>query len=396
MADFDRLYTQIYDEDNEEGQENYITNGVDETPPIDHEQKLQLPPSQLKGYRLRPNHLHQNNHPTSPLANEETVVPKWHVPKLTSGGFDKTKHKTWRKKLKHILHHKYTHWILGFCLLIDILVVIIDIYFEIADYEIQVEELRHMLDLCVNGGECSDYLEPAPFEDLVHLLREISKYILAMFLVEHVLMWIAMRGRYFENYWYLCDFTVVLISFLMEILWEELGEWHLVASNGGILVVFRSWRFLRITYGVVESNRDQEMLKFATTVIKHEKALLRWLHPDEVFEDKDAEPGAPPIQPVFPDELADALDLFLHHKKKTDLERVVSKAVTRAWTVVREATIGSPMNSGTLHRSGTLSKDPTNLTHSGSNNAISRQVSLPRRGPSIAFGNPNLTQRSWE
>ena len=61
MADFDRLYTQIYDEDNEEGQENYITNGVDETPPIDHEQKLQLPPSQLKGYRLRPNHLHQNN-----------------------------------------------------------------------------------------------------------------------------------------------------------------------------------------------------------------------------------------------------------------------------------------------------------------------------------------------
>jgi len=273
----------------------------------------------------------------STLVSDETMVPKWQVPKLTEGGFNK-KHNTCRKKLKHFLHHKYTHWFLAFLLLVDVVVVILDIYYEILDLEIEVDHMTELMHSCAEGNIESCSLEPdyqLKHWTLIIYFKYISLAILGTFIIEHMLLIFALRKNYMKSYWYMMDFFVVIVSFVAEV-WLFLVDDQLTNISAGVLIIFRTWRFIRITYGAVESNRDAEILKFVATIVASEQELMKWLHPKEGEVPGVYNPAS------FPHKVAVALDAFLHHQKPTAVQQFVNNTMVRAWTLVRTAT-GTPV-----------------------------------------------------
>lgn len=84
------------------------------------------------------------------------------------------------------------------------------------------------------------------------ILRWISIAILLVFLVEQFLLMFSFGRSYFKHPMYVLDFVVVAASLIIEIVLKDI--------LGSFLVLFRLWRVVRITHGIVvaieEKNRD--------------------------------------------------------------------------------------------------------------------------------------------
>jgi hypothetical protein len=220
----------------------------------------------------------------------------------------------------------------------------LDIFFEISELEDEVLQIENMVDSCLETfleegstavrelTECIDFhhLEK-PYEELLLDFKLISMSILAVFLLEHALLMFAMGCKYFKSHWYVADFSVVLLSFVLEA-FSTFGNFPFFEA-AGILVIIRSWRFIRITYGVVESNRDAETAKLVAAITSHEKELNAWIHPPPEGLYSNNYPKA-----SFPNAVKIELEHFLHHQQPTDLERAITQTTNAISTLVRRAT----------------------------------------------------------
>eukprot|EP00121_Abeoforma_whisleri_P007042 Awhi_evm1s6417 len=194
---------------------------------------------------------------------------------LSSGKFKWSDHRySWRDKLLHVLHHKYLHYTLIFILIVDVMIVITGIALEIQYLESEVQGFEHLLEECIHDPANPPH-EPfhagnSTFHDVEIILGYISIGILFIFLIENVLLMIALGHRYFMSVFYVLDITVVVASIVLEFLFQNNLE-------GGLLVFARTWRFARIAHGLYESTHNGDERALTKLYAKH-KRPLRIIH----------------------------------------------------------------------------------------------------------------------
>jgi hypothetical protein len=91
--------------------------------------------------------------------------------------------------------------------------------------------------------------------EMAHQMELLSIIILVIFLAENLLLIIANGLRFFTNCWHTLDIVVVVISLVFE-LQAVFGEGEEAAV--GLMVVARSWRFIRLGHGITEINSHED------------------------------------------------------------------------------------------------------------------------------------------
>lgn len=188
----------------------------------------------------------------------------FHIPRLKQKEPLNLKDVHWREKLLHAMESRTVHALVIFALIIDLILVISSIAFEI---EILEREL-HSCEEELHGGHPG--IDPL-VEDL-EILEEhfvvASITILCLFLVEQFLLFIALQQEYFYNVFHILDVVVVSMSIYLEVTFSNNPE-------GGLLIIARTWRFARIAHGLIESTHEEyERVLHARLVNKKTPILL--------------------------------------------------------------------------------------------------------------------------
>lgn len=92
---------------------------------------------------------------------------------------------------------------------------------------------------------------------------------------------------FFRHFWYTLDFFIVSVSLALEALFKSSSEDQL-ATYVGLLVLFRCWRFVRITHGLIEVTAE-------LTSEKYEKVVKQAIELEDLMakhEEKMAAQGA--------------------------------------------------------------------------------------------------------
>ena len=100
----------------------------------------------------------------------------------------------------------------------------------------------------------------------VHILHEvlfgISVSVLSIFLIELLVLLVALGSRFFHNPWYLLDSIVVSSSLVLECVLKATSAGELA----GALIFARCWRFVRVAHGVYASTHEAEAGELKTHV----------------------------------------------------------------------------------------------------------------------------------
>jgi len=192
---------------------------------------------------------------------------------LSSDGIDLEKfpRSDWRMELEDILNTHELHFFLIFLLVVDVLIVVASIALEIEYLESQVDDLK---EFCTSG-ECplaeSTEIGNISLEESKELLFLFSITILSIFLLEFVLKITAVGLKQFlMNHILVFDMMVVIASIVLEMTLENSPE-------GGLLILARSWRFIRIGHGLYESIQARDKKEVAKL-----KVLRKMLSPYQI------------------------------------------------------------------------------------------------------------------
>lgn len=176
--------------------------------------------------------------------------------------------RTWRQRLEHMLKGKRIHFWLVFLLICDVAIVITSIALEIEFLSSEVRDLEHLCETgscpLSNGTEVGLH----PLEEWKEMLAYVSVGILSFFLVEFALHFIALGPkRFFHKPLLVFDVFVVVASMVIELTLENSPE-------GGLIILARSWRFVRIGHGLYESVHEHDKAQ-----LKNLKILKKMLQP---------------------------------------------------------------------------------------------------------------------
>ena len=147
----------------------------------------------------------------------------------------------WRGKLCRFINDPILHHTMNFLLIVDMIIVVVSMQMEVYYLESQIEDFEIA---CHDGAHSLHHYGNTKLEKLEHQLEYVSIAILSFFALEIILAVIAEGKVFFSNPLHCLDVVVVTVSLYFEL------DGHDVSS--GILVLVRSWRFLRIVHGVVE------------------------------------------------------------------------------------------------------------------------------------------------
>ena len=118
--------------------------------------------------------------------------------------------------------------------------------------------------LCEKGIEYRDYDATCDEDDYPKgveiantIIFALGMVILTIFIVEQLLILIALGARkFFGNMFLVLDFVIIMMSILELIVFSLEG--HLKQSLSAFMMIFRMWRFVRIGGGIAKSNETFE------------------------------------------------------------------------------------------------------------------------------------------
>ena len=70
---------------------------------------------------------------------------------------------------------------------------------------------------------------------------------------------------FFRHFWYILDFIIVAVSLSLEVVFKSIDDDNL-ATYVGLLVVFRCWRFVRISHGLMEVTAELTAEKYEDVI----------------------------------------------------------------------------------------------------------------------------------
>lgn len=150
-------------------------------------------------------------------------------------------------------------------------------------------------DICKPSLEETDYpagCDPHKWH-AVHTLEDVlfgfTIAILSFMMLEILVLMAAITPCvYFRHFWYVLDFVIVSVSLALEAAFKALDDSNL-ATFTGLLVVFRCWRFVRISHGLVEVTAELTGAKYEKVVeIAEELEDLVEKHQQKLAEKGDA------------------------------------------------------------------------------------------------------------
>jgi len=174
--------------------------------------------------------------------------------------------KSWQKRLLHIIHSRNMLIMVIILIILDLLLVISGIILEIQFQHSQVDELWEHLEKCRQDENINSCDPKGPklkvesghlyLKNIEHQLGKCSLVILALFIIENMLLLIAEGSQYFSiKYWFhWLDFAIVVISFVLEIIYMNHPE-------GGLLIIARLWRLIRIGASVFEADEIKKEIE---------------------------------------------------------------------------------------------------------------------------------------
>ena len=142
---------------------------------------------------------------------------------------------------------------LAVLLLVDIVLGIVAVTLELYYLESVIEDYED----CTQRGDCpahSDHLGDHNIEDAEHKVSYASIAILCIFLLDHVLLFVAIDFAWFKSPLHVFDFVTTVVSLYFEI---ALGAGAAIS----LVVVSRAWRFIRLGQGVEEYEHHVAELK---------------------------------------------------------------------------------------------------------------------------------------
>ena len=171
----------------------------------------------------------------------------------------------WQWSLCRIVGDPYVHHILNLLLIIDMIILVVSMQMEVYYLESQVEAFS---EACHDDAHSLHDYGNHKIETIEHNLEYASIAILSIFAFEIVLAIIGEGKVFFNNPLHCLDMVVVAVSLYFEI------DGHNVAA--GVLVLVRTWRFLRIVHGVVEILEEDEVTdeSIIKDTLKHWKSSL--------------------------------------------------------------------------------------------------------------------------
>ena len=155
----------------------------------------------------------------------------------------------------HFWHQHYVHWFLIGLLAIDILLII-------ASIALEIEFLNSKVDAYEFAIANPKMETPSKFGNYTLKkwkldLGYTSVAIVCVFLLENISLLLALRGHFIKDFTRMMDLVVCVVS-----IWLEL--YFLDQPEGGLLILARSWRFVRIGHGIYDTQKlvaEEEMKK---------------------------------------------------------------------------------------------------------------------------------------
>mmetsp|Transcript_32166 Transcript_32166/g.91260 ORF Transcript_32166/g.91260 Transcript_32166/m.91260 type:complete len:318 (+) Transcript_32166:346-1299(+) len=205
---------------------------------------------------------------------------------------------SWRIDLVYFLHQHWVHTLATALLVMDLIIVVVSLELQIQIGRLEGEAMMECLyefeeakavprpflnSTCNPLGlhTCEPHESPAyrQAETLHHvemILAIISCVILSTFLLENILMLVALGFNYFRHIFFVLDFVVVSISLGLE-LWAIITtQLNDVEAYLGILIIGRMWRFFRVAHGLYFLEHSEEAAQEAHIVgeSNHSDGLL--------------------------------------------------------------------------------------------------------------------------
>jgi hypothetical protein len=155
--------------------------------------------------------------------------------------------KAWEDAIVGFWHREKVHRALLMLLVIDVCLVV-------ASIALEIEFLQSKVHDCYDYANASDHGALAPtfgnytLKNYKLALGYASVAIVCVFLLENLSLLVALRGHFLADPWHVFDLFVVLNS-----IWLEL--YFLDQPEGGLLILARSWRFVRIGHGFIDAQR---------------------------------------------------------------------------------------------------------------------------------------------
>ncbi len=132
--------------------------------------------------------------------------------------------RTFREKVKHILHTNKFQIVVICLVILDCFLVIIELLLDLRVFELPDHE---------------NHVAPK-------ILHYMSVAILSVFVIEIMVKLYALRLEFFKHKLELFDALVVIVSFVLDIVYRNSEG----ATNGiGLLIVLRLWRVTRVLNG---------------------------------------------------------------------------------------------------------------------------------------------------
>mmetsp|Transcript_29000 Transcript_29000/g.52464 ORF Transcript_29000/g.52464 Transcript_29000/m.52464 type:complete len:368 (+) Transcript_29000:117-1220(+) len=201
---------------------------------------------------------------------------------------EKHGHHSWQAKILRVIHAKCFQWLLISLLMLDILILFTELFLlslypgcdlivrdaisccppsESAGTRWLASDDSHS-DICEPPLEATDY--PAGCDGhkwhtvhtVEHVLFAITISILSIMMLELLTLMAAISPCvFFLHFFYTLDFFIVAVSLGLEASFKAIDDEQL-ATYVGAIVLFRSWRFVRIAHGLVEITAEITAKKY--------------------------------------------------------------------------------------------------------------------------------------
>lgn len=170
-------------------------------------------------------------------------------------------------------------------------------------------------DICEAPLEDTDYMagcDPHKWHT-VHTIEDVlfgfTIAILSFMMLELLALMAAISPCiFFRHFWYVLDFFIVAVSLSLEAFFNTVSDDQL-ATYFGLLVIFRCWRFVRISHGLVEVTSE-------LTSEKYEKVVKQAIELEDLMAEHERKMAAQGIDDS--DETASVIEIREKSKELAD------------------------------------------------------------------------------
>mmetsp|Transcript_17521 Transcript_17521/g.24518 ORF Transcript_17521/g.24518 Transcript_17521/m.24518 type:complete len:271 (-) Transcript_17521:230-1042(-) len=150
----------------------------------------------------------------------------------------------WHHRLNRYLHSFPVQVTLNTLLLVDVILIITGIQLEILFLESEIEDYKHG---CEAQEACPSHPGNESLDEAFRGVEFASLAILFVFAIDNFLLMLANGWAFFKNPLYVLDTVVVLAAIVFETVLRS-------TFAGGLVILARTWRFVRIGHGVFETS----------------------------------------------------------------------------------------------------------------------------------------------